>query len=260
MFRHLQSTQGSFASGHRYPGRIQTPTGILNNTYWFSSYENTATEFGSILANGAAVTTWKDKSGAAHDLNKAGNDSVKPIYQTNIQNGRGAIYFDGVNDSLNVNPIAFLQSLSSFTMFVVAKAGTSLASEASLICTDTNGFRIFNNGTNWAVTGAGGTGATATAPDTNMHIFTLYFDGSQTGNENRLKFRIDRSNQTLTFSANVGTTTSAAAQYFYVGQNSTGTAFFKGHMTEIILYSRALTPSEIDSVEQYFIARWAITI
>jgi len=257
MFKAIRSLSGSFGAGRRYSGRIDSPTQILSNTYWFSSYDNSAVEFGSVLANNATVTTWKDQSGAAHDLNKSGNASVKPIYQSNIKNGHGAVYFDGVNDSLNCNPITFLQSLSQFTLFVVAKAGT-LASGATLTSTDTDGYKIFYNGTNWAVIGAGGIAASTTVPDTNMHIFTLVFDGSQTGNANRLKFNIDRVSQTLTFSTNVGTTTSASATYFYAGQNSANAGFFTGHMGEVILYSRALTSSEIDSVEQYFINRWAI--
>jgi hypothetical protein len=257
MFRTFKSFNGSFVNGRRFVGRIQNPTKVPNNTYWFSAYENSAAEFGSVLANNAAVATWKDKSGAAHDLNKAGNASLKPVYQTNIQNGKGAVYFDGVDDSLNVNPISFLQSLGAFTMFVVAKPGL-LNSGAALISTDTDGYKIFYNGTNWAVTAANGTGSSTSVPNTNMSIFTIRFDGSQTGNDNRLNFRINKTAQTLTFSSNVGTTTSASATYFYAGQNSNGTAFFKGHMGEIVLYSRALSNFEIESVENYFIDRWAI--
>jgi len=257
MFRTFRSISGSFSSGRRFSGRIESPTNILNNTYWFSSYNNNATEFGSQLAHNATVTTWKDNSGAAHDLNKAGSSSVKPVFRAAVQNNKGAVYFDGIDDSLNVNPIPFIQSLSQFTLFVVAKAGT-LSNGAALTCSDTDGFKIFYNGTNWAVTAANGTASSTATPDTEMHIFTLVFDGTQTGNDNRLKFRVDRVSQSLTFSSNVNTTTSAAAAYFYAGQNSNGTAFFNGHMGEIVLYARALNPSELDSVEQYFINRWAI--
>jgi len=257
MFKNFRSITGGFSSGRRYSGRIDSPTTILNNTYWFSSYDNSAAEFGSTLANNATVTTWKDKSGAAHDLNKSGNASAKPVFKTSIQNGKGAVFFDGVDDSLNVNPITFLQSVGQVTTFVVAKAGT-LSSGAAITCTDTDGYKIFYNGTHWATTFAGGTASTTTVPDTNTHIFTTIFDGTQTGNSNRLRFRIDRANQNLTFSTNVNTATSASATYFHAGQNSNGTSFFNGHIMEIILYSRALTNSEIDSVEQYFINRWAI--
>lgn len=257
MFRNFKSLRGSFTSGRRFTGRIEAPTKVPNNTYWFSAYENSAAEFGSVLTDNATVTTWKDKSGAAHDLNKAGNASLKPVYRTNIQNSKGAVYFDGVDDSLNVNPIAFMQSLSQFTLFVVAKAGT-LTSGDALTCTNTDGFKIFYNGTHWAVTAAGGTGASTTTPDTNMHIFTLTYDGTQTGDSNRVKFRIDRNSQNLTFSSSANATTSASATYFYAGQNSDGTAFFNGHVAEIVLYARALSPFETESVEQYFINRWAI--
>lgn len=256
MFNTLRSISGGFAGGRRYSGRIAIPTAIPNNTYWFSSYENSAQEFGSILTNNASVSTWKDKSGAARDLNKAGAASVKPVFKTNVHKGRGAVYFDGSNDSLNVNPITFMQSQSQFTLFVVAKNET-LSSGAAITTTDTDGYRIFYNGTNWAVSSAGGTGTSTATPDGNMHIFTLVYDGSQTGNSNRLKFRIDKINQTLDYGVTtVGNTTSASAAYFYAGQNSAGTAYFTGYIAEIVLYTRALIPSELESTENYFIERW----
>lgn len=256
MFNTLRSISGGFGSGRRYSGRIAVPTSIPNNTYWFSSYDNSVAEFGSVLANDATVSTWKDKSGASHDLNKAGAASGKPVFKTNVQKGKGAVYFDGVNDSLNANPITFMQSQTQFTLFVVAKNGI-LSSGAAITTTDTDGYRIFYNGTNWAVSSASGIGTSTATPDGNMHIFTLVYDGSQTGNSNRLKFRIDKVNQTLNYGATtVGTSTSASAAYFYAGQNSAGTAYFTGYIAEIILYTRALIPSELESTENYFIERW----
>ena len=254
----FKSVSSSFATGRRATGRISTPTVIPNNTYWFSSFENTAAEFGSILSDGATISTWKDKSGAAHDLNKAGNAGVKPVYKTNIQNGAGAVYFNGGNRSLNVNPISFMQSQSAFTLFVVAKP-SSFVDGMALTCTDTDGYKIFYTSGHWAVTAANGTGIGAGSNSTKTSVFTLIYDGTKTGNANRLKFRVNKTDQSLNFGVTtVGATTSASASYFYAGRNSDDTARYNGYLMEIVLYSTALTPSNVSDVENYFINRWQI--
>src|SRR5262245_6977808 len=46
------------------------------------------------LSNAAAVTTWTDSSGNGNDATQS-NGAKKPIYYTNIWNGKPSIYFDG---------------------------------------------------------------------------------------------------------------------------------------------------------------------
>jgi hypothetical protein len=151
-------------------------------------------------------------------------------------------------------------SQSQFTMFVVAKA-TSLTGNRAVCGTDTTGYRIYFNGTNYQVATASGTGTSSVTGDTtNFHIFTLRFDGTATGNANRLQFRYDSSSQTLNFGATtVGTATSASSTTYYIGVDDTGSAgYFQGDIGSIIIYTRALNTNEMIGIETWLKQFWGI--
>ena len=139
-------------SGHfelgRIPGVISNISNIPNNVVWYDASLSNVTNFNTAPANGDDLSQWKDKSGTGHNANQSGNASVKPNWYSNVQNGYGVIRFNGTSESLNINPITFMQSQSQFTMFVVAKA-TSLSGNRSLVSTDTSGYRIYYNGSNY---------------------------------------------------------------------------------------------------------------
>ena len=209
----------------RIPGVISNIASIPNNVVWYDASNGSTTNFNVTLSDNDDVSQWKDKSGTGHNANKSGNASVKPNWRSNIQNGYGIIRFNGSSESLNINPITFMQSQSAFTMFVVAKA-TSLSGNRALVGTNTSGYRIYFNGTNYQIATASGTGTSSVAGDTtNFHIFTVIFDGTATGNANRLKFRYDEQDQSLNFGATtVGTATNASATHFYIGVDDTNSA------------------------------------
>lgn len=50
------------------------------------------------LADGDPVSTWSDLSGAAHDATASG--SARPLYKTNIVNGKAVVRFDGTDDGM----------------------------------------------------------------------------------------------------------------------------------------------------------------
>lgn len=59
------------------------------------------------LNDGDPVSTWPDSSGNGHDVTAAG--TARPLYKTNILNGKPVVRFDGINDLLvssdNLNKI-----------------------------------------------------------------------------------------------------------------------------------------------------------
>lgn len=255
MFNSFRST---FQAGHR-PGIVKDPTVLVNLQVWYNADISNATNFNVAPSNGGDISQWKDRSGTGHNANQSGNASVKPNWYANVLNGLGVIRFNGTSESLSINPIAFMQSLPGFTMMMVAKA-SSLAAASDLTSSNVGGFRIFHNGTNWGVSTSGGTGtSTVTGDTTKFHIYTQVFDGTATGNDNRLKFRYDGAQQAMTWSGTVGTTTSATAADFYIGSDSTGAAgFFNGDFAELLMFTRTLNTSELISVESYLKYHWAL--
>lgn len=238
---------------------VTNPNQLPSIGLWYNATDGSAAQFGSSLTNGAVVTTWKDLTGAGHDANKSGSSTVKPSWQSNQQNGKGVVQFTASeSDSLDINPINWAQSLSGATVYCVAKASTLDATVRTIVTTDTGGYNISWDGTYWRVRAASGIGQaqSLSGDTTGYHIFGNIFDGTQTGNANRLKFRYDGVQQTLNFGATtVGTATSAMAAYMYFGTDNT--TYFNGSIGTIMIWTRTLTLSECLQVESYLKTVWA---
>ena len=92
----------------------------------------------------------------------------------------------------------------------------------------------------------------------------MVFDGSQTGNANRLNFRYDRAAKTLTYTGTIPATTPSNSNWFIGGDNRGGAGgalsfkFMNGYIGEIMIWTRALTASEQASVELYLNTKWAL--
>lgn len=87
------------------------------------------------------------------------------------------------------------------------------------------------------------TGKISTA--TWYHVVMIY-DGTQTGNANRLILYLNGSQETLTFVGTIPSTTyDTTADNFHVGTVSGSSFFWDGRIDELGVWSRALTGSEV---------------
>lgn len=247
--------RASFFSGVR-PGAITNPNVLPNLQVWYDATD--ATQFTpSNPTDNSTFTQWSDKSAFAHNANPSGGATVRPTYQTNEQNGYAVVRFDGTNDNLTINPATWAANLSGYTIYAVAKL-TNTTGTRTLISSDQNGQKIYWNGTHWAVAQGGAVGtSTATADTTKFFIFGLIFDGSQTGNANRLRLRLGETETALTFTGTVPATTSASTSVLNVGWYN-NSEYFAGDVGELIYFSRTLNTSEIGGVESYLSNKWAV--
>lgn len=254
----------SYRVGQR-PGTVTNPNVLPNLDVWYNADLGTSASgnFNTNLASGDAISQWKDRSTAGHNLNKSGNASVKPKWianQAGVGNTYGVVRFDGVDEELNINPIAWMQSLSGFSLFVVAKAGTVGVTTQTICSTNTGGFQITHNATNWRVEAASCSGVstvTGVGDTSKFNIYALIFDGTGVGNTARLKFRYNKSQQTLSYVGTANSITSASASTFYVGVSSLGnTNYFNGDIAEMIMFTRAVNSSEIGGIESYLTSHW----
>jgi hypothetical protein len=225
-------------------------------TIWYDIITSNLNNSAPPAADGTYITSWTDKSATAHDANASGNTSVRPRYYSNIQNGLGAIYFDGVNDAFTVNPFTSIQSIAGYTYFIVGKTNSVSKQQTISVMKasgagDVNELFLQIGSTGVIKVGAAGATATSSTTDTNYHIHTLVFDGSQTGNANRLKHRLDGVEKTLTFTGTVGTTANASTTYLYFGTDTSNNNDFDGYISSIIVYTKALSLAEIQNVERY---------
>lgn len=211
-------------------------------------------------ADGDGITQWNDKSNFAHNANPIGQGpAARPTYETNELNTYSVVRFDG-DAGLSINPFAELSNSAAETVFVVAK-GTSLGTGTQyLTSTNNGGLAFFHDGTEWKVNTSGGTGASGIAGDANYHIFTLVYDGNGNGDAGKLKFRYDRTQQTLDFTADPGVSSTLLGttnQYNFACRDD-GVSHFIGDIAEVLMFNRALSASELTDVEQYLNDHWAL--
>jgi hypothetical protein len=256
---------GSTAGRQSQPDPNQLPS--LN--LWYNASASTTNingvstnNFSTAVVNGDPIVAWDDLSGTGHPANRSGG-STFCTYVIPWLNGLGAVRFDPANlSNLDINPIGWSQNLSGFTIYVLAKAN-DYSALFPLAVNDTN-LGIKFDGTYMAAGAAGGIGqAQGWALDTSaVHVFGMIFDGTQTGNDNRLNFRIDGVDQSLNFGATtVGTVTNSLSTYFYVGgENKAGITlgFMNGYIGEVMMWTRALNLSEQLGVESYLSNKWGI--
>lgn len=255
----------SFRAGQRPVIIISDPNILPNLQVWYNADLSNTTNFNVAPLDGDAISQWKDRSAFGNNLNKGGNASVKPKWTANqagVGNTYGVIRFDGVDESLSINPIAWMQSLSGFSLFIVAKATTVGVTTQTICSTNTGGFQISHNGSDWRVEAGGCSGistVTGIGNTSKFNIYGLIFDGAGVGNAGKLKFRYNKIPQTLTYTGTAATITSSSASTFYVGVGSLGNSeYFKGDIGEIIMFTRSLNSSEIGGVESYLTSHWNI--
>ena len=261
----------SFSAGSR-PLTISSASQLPNLEVWYDASQSLASTFNSgVITSGTEISAWHNGGGLnSHDWNSVGGK--RPEWFSNIQNGLGAVRFNGTSagsptgedadtdESLSINPIAYLQSLPAATMVILFRTLTTAAGRRILTSSNTNGFQWGQNGSQWIGQFAGGTFSVNTATtDTSFHHVVITFDGAQTGDSNRLKIRLDGADTPVTFTTSVNPTTSASASSFYGGVDSTGNSnFWIGDMGELMVFTRALKTMEIVAIEEYITKKWAV--
>lgn len=266
-------TSFSFASR---PFRITSVTQLPNLEIGYNGASGASGNFNSgAITSGTEITSWHNTgSVSSRDWNTGGG--TKPEWFSNIQNGLGAVRFNGsslntptgedadTDENLTINPVSWIQSLSGATMVIVFRSLSTAAGARYCCSTDVGGFQWGISGTQWVGGFAGASFTVDTiVADTNFHHIILNFDGTQTGDANRLKLRLDGSAVTFTVtSGSVGSATSGVSKYFYGG--ATGTTsnnqsnFWIGDIGELLIWTRHLNVGEILAIEDYLSGKWGI--
>jgi len=206
-----------------------------------------------------AVSVWIDLSGNNNDISQA-SASLKPVYTESAINGLPALRLDGAGDFLEGNLIV---TGDKITAFMVAKR--------SVLVNQTTALNTYNSGVSgdiglnsfiMAWEGAAGTGlntfrngtkSSHTHPGNNIpYIFTTRFDGT-----NNIAFLNGTAAAAVASAGNFNINT------LLVGARRTVNVpniFYNGNIGEIIVYDRALSTSEKETIESYLSAKWGIAL
>lgn len=248
------------------------PNQIPSLSLWYNGSASTTTvngvvtnNFQGAVVNGTSITSWIDLQNVAGPANVTGGGSKAPNYAIPIQNGLGSVqYTASTQDNLDINPTAWAQNLSGFTVYTVARPTNFPATIFPLIVTGSTNFGMWWNGSNWSIgQSTGNYGTVSLTNDTGkFHMYGMVFDGAQTGNANRLKFRYDRLDKALTYTGTIGTTT-GTINYWFFGGNSrnvglTQNTYMDGYIGEVLIWTRALSSTEQSQVELYLNTKWGL--
>ena len=203
------------------------------------------------LNDGDPVATWADVSGYSRSATQS-TAGKRPIYKTNILNGKPVLRFDGADDVM-VTPS--ILNTDIHTIFVVAKTSKT---ESDIIGTGGNSaghilmmrFQSLFRGHFWTSTSAN---AIDSASDESGG-WTVYM---QEVNTSQI---IVRRNGNLSASATLIGTKQGATRPFYIGNrdNSRIQGMFSGDIAEIIAYNTALSTTDRQAVEAYLMDKYGI--
>jgi len=198
--------------------------------------------------DGDAVGTWADASGNGNDATQS-TSSARPTYDDTALAGNPALVFDGSDDWLDIPDT--MTTVDDCTVFIVGQHTGKLGAETYMLSGTTgtdDRLRMASFG--WAgnyAWGAGDVGAlTGGYEDLAPHVFGMtssidaYLDGTLVGS--------------ATNSAGSATPDNLNLASFGEGSRS----FFQGHISEVLVYNRELSSSEIDEVNQHLTEKWDI--
>jgi len=226
--------------------------GTVSETLPFTLVQNATMTFEVIFTPNAGASTVFDG-----DVSIDNNDADENPYTFDVQGSGGdpaeALDFDGADDFVDCGDIDALDGVSTFTIEIWANFPV-FESNHGLIGKGINAnsriaIQLFSSSTLIFVVGngSGANGRILGALDLNTwHHIAMVFDGTQTGNSNRLRAYIDGVQQTLDF---LGTTipsvTNNNAAELLIGK-ATSLGNIPAQIDEVRIWTTARTCEEIN--------------
>ena len=225
--------------------------------YWFAADVGVTDSLGGAIANNEGVGTWADLSGNGHNVTQATN-GARPVWKaTGGPGSKPCIQFDGTDDFLA--SAAHWWGSDDITVIAVMKWAT--ATRAS----DQTAFaRFAASNFQWALVGDNlnptygermffsASGSSSQYDEINI-AHSAYLLTSIVANtaSDALAWYEDGTSISI-ITNQTQTSIYDASQPFVVGaNNASATNIFQGSISEIIVYSRALSTTERAAIETY---------
>ena len=187
-------------------------------------------------ADDTDVSTWQDLGGSGYDITQ-GNSSKQPSYNTNIINGRPAIYWDGSDDVLS-NTSAWTPDAVPNTVVMVysTESGSNYYFDGELGERNT----LFVDGSDIEMFAGSQYDTGFNLTTSGWHYAFFIFDSTSS------YARIDGVDGSTGDSG-----TQTFGNEFWLGSRYSDNNFFKGYIAEVLVYDSALDSGEISSLESY---------
>ena len=247
-------------------------TGIKDLMSWHETSLKTSFDSNAQI-DGSTIATWYDNGKQSTTQNNAiqGTISLRPLFKEYIFDGAiPAVRFDGLDDYLYISR----EISEDFTIIAVFKTtggstltGTNWYGGAGIVDAEVVGaakdFGLTIQKSGRILAGTGGNS------DTTIFHNGLYNNGrahmvffTRTQSSGTIKLYADGGKTALASSSSTGTSalTSPARITFGSLQNLAAGRYLDGDVAEIIIYSRALTTEERESIATYLSRKYKIKI
>ena len=222
-------------------------TDIANLECWLDASQLSGTD-------GSFVTSWTDLQNSTVFTGAAGE---QPTLQTNEQNGKNVVRFDGSNDVMSAGDVELHNNTRGLTMIAVVRPTDTkrMAIISKYLTTGDNREFAFGNKDNFLfedLTWSSATGCVATMGQNDFIIaefvwkpgqaFEFYINGVLQNTGNAVVNDISDGNANLKI---------GGGDYTYVG-------FWKGDFAEIMTFSDAVSDSERKALRENLAIKWGI--
>ena len=226
-----------------------SPKDLPGCTLWLDASDPSNT--GSPVANGTAITPWKDKSGLGCNATATGTLTIS---STGL-NGRPTMNFNGgswfagatANRGTTMTVFTVLQhpvvTAASFTRFLSMAPATTLDQNAGGILAE------LTSGTNLVVANGN---AQSGFPQPNNTPYIMDFQANGT---NLIAYLNGTEKETSASTTNFNIT-----RYRIGSMIDIDTNVYTGKISEVLIYSNALTPVQRAQVENYLSQKWGIAV
>jgi hypothetical protein len=253
------SAQMQMLFGRNAGAGITSPLDVDSIFYWFDAGQGVTT-------NNSKVTQWNDLSGNGHNATQSDTSKAPTFEATGGPNSRPTLYFDGTNDFLA--SATHLWESDDLTVFMVMRFN-----DATRNVTESIGSKNNNNNTRLQFAFQGRSGPAA--PNSyNMWLIKSrdggtanrvdYRDGVKQstyrllvwgGSGTSVTLHLNGTSQTITrVASGTGDDTifdTSESVLILGGNTNPPTEYLQGYISEIIIYSRALTTAERQAIENY---------
>ena len=219
------------------------------------------------LSDNDPVAQWDDLSGEDNHATQ-GTSGYRPIYKTNILNGKPVVRFDGSDDRLNFpnlgissgnNPLTIIviftpHSLPEVDNWQVSDALIAFRNQHNLmlVFADQGGSGVPEEiSVRAELSQSGWTTLVRSDALENFNSYLIYVDFDTTNG-----WRLFQGGSLKQSNSNTETIVSGTDITAIGGVGGGTNRFYEGDIAEILIYNRALTTQEKEDVEQYLGEKW----
>lgn len=207
------------------------------------------------------VTNWydlADTSFTEYQAQQLTGDN-KPSYDKNSINNLPSLYFDGTDHMQVAN--GFDNNSESVTIFLVVKP-TTAAGTLNYFLEKSTGSTSFpyalSSNTTFTLSTSDGTSSPSISSTTSRQSGIVNLVAARKVKSGDMQLWLDGVEENI--ATNDNSSSGANSQNLTIGCEGGNTNCFTGNIGEIIIYARAITDEEKESVEKYLSSKWGIDI